>query len=83
MNIIEKVHESIDFKNLTYHYKGPSANVDFNNFNDVANIFDEIKSNRMKLADARKNKMELKSKLSNISIRSRKSGKQNSKMKKY
>ena len=32
MERIEKLHKSIDFNNLTYHYKGPNGNVDFNNF---------------------------------------------------
>ena len=51
-------------KYLAYYQKGPTVNVDFNNFIEAVNSFDEIKSSRMKLADADKNQMEFKSKLS-------------------
>ena len=52
---IEKLDNSIDFDNLTYHYKCPTANVDFNKFIDAATLFNKIKSKRIKLADAEKN----------------------------
>ena len=44
-------------------------------------MFDEIKSTRIKLADAEKNQMEFKLKLSNIRIGVRKSGKQENNIK--
>ena len=61
-----------------YHYKGPTANVDFIDFIDAATIFDEIKSNKIKLADAEKNQIKFKSKLSNIGIGGRKRDKRSS-----
>ena len=39
MNTIENLHNSIDFNNLSYHDKGPAANVSFNNFIDGATLF--------------------------------------------
>ena len=35
MKTKEKLHNSIDFNTLTYHDKGPTASVDFNDFIDV------------------------------------------------
>ena len=45
---------SISCNNLTYHYKGPMANVNFNNLIDAATLFHEIKSKIIKLADMEK-----------------------------
>ena len=41
MDLAEKLHNSIDFKNVIYRYKGPTANVDYNNFIDEATLFDQ------------------------------------------
>ena len=76
MEKIEKLHNRFDFNNLTYHYKGPTTNVDFNNFVDAATHFDEKISNRIKLDDAQKNQKEFISKLSNIEIGGKRSNKQ-------
>ena len=56
MERTEELHNSIDFNNLTYYYKGPTENVNFSNFIDTATLFNEIKSNKIKLGDAEKNK---------------------------
>ena len=77
METMGKLHNSIDFKKLLYHYKGPTANVNFNDFVDATTL-DEIKSNRIKLADEEKSQMEFKSKLSDIRIEGRKSDKHRS-----
>ena len=58
MEIIGKIHNSIYFNNLTHHYEGPTTNVDFNNFTDVANLFADTKSKRINLVD-RENKWEV------------------------
>ena len=42
MNIIENLHNSIDFNNLSYHDKGPTANVTFNNFIDVQLFLEQL-----------------------------------------
>ena len=66
-----KININIDFNNSTYHYKAPTANLDFNNFIDAATPLDETTSKRLKLADAEKNQVEFKSKLSNIKQRAK------------
>ena len=76
MDTMEKLHNITDYKNLAYYQKGSTVNVDFNNFIEAVTFFDEIKSSRMKLADADKNQMEFKSKLSHIRIGGEKSDKQ-------
>lgn len=40
MEKIEKLHNSIDFKNLMYLYKGPTPNIYFNDFTETATAFD-------------------------------------------
>ena len=77
METMEKLHNSIDFKKLIYHCKGPTASANFNDFID-ATALDEIESNGIKLADEEKNQMVFKSKLSDIRIEGRKSDKQRS-----
>ena len=54
MERIEKLRNSIDFNNLTYHYKDPNANVDFSNFIAAATLFDKIESNKIKFHDTEK-----------------------------
>ena len=67
MQTIENLCHSNDLYNLKYHYKSPTANLNFNNFIDAATL-NEIKFKRIKLADVEKNQMKFKSKLSNIRI---------------
>ena len=59
MNTTEKLHNRIDFQNLIYHYKDPTANLNFNDFSDAATLFDEIKSCRIKVANTEKNRWRL------------------------
>ena len=81
-NAIEKVHNSINFNKLSYHYRDPTADINFDNFIDAITLFNEIKSTRIKLNRAKKeNLMDFKSKLSDIRIGDRKSDKQNSEIK--
>ena len=54
MEAIEKLHNSISFNNLTYHYMGPIANLSFDDFIDETTLFDKTKSKRVKLADVEK-----------------------------
>ena len=60
METIEKLQKSIDFENLVYYYKGPTANVDFNHFIDAETYFHEIDFKRIKLFDVEKNQIEIK-----------------------
>ena len=54
MEAIEKLHNSINFNNLTYHYMGSIANLSFDDFIDETTLFDKTKSKRVKLADVEK-----------------------------
>ena len=54
MNKIEKLHNSIDFNNLTHYYRGLTFDINFDNFIDAITLFNEIKSSRIKLNDAKK-----------------------------
>ena len=54
MQTIEKLHNSINFNNLTYHYMGPIASVSFDYFIDETTLFNMTKSKRVKLADVEK-----------------------------
>ena len=38
----QKLHNSIDFNNLKYNNKIPTANADFKKFIDAGTLFDEI-----------------------------------------
>ena len=81
MNTVEQIDKSIHFKNLIFYDKGPTGNITFNNSLDAANVFDEIMSNKTKLDNVEKNRMQVKSKLSNTIIEGRISFKKNSEKK--
>ena len=61
---IENLHNSVNFHNLVYHFKGPIKNINFNDFIDIETLFDDIKSKKIRFEYAAKNKMEFQSKLS-------------------
>ena len=46
---LEKLHNSVNFQNFIYHFKGPTKGIDFNNFIDVVILFDNIKSKKIRL----------------------------------
>ena len=63
------MQNNINFEILTYRYKSLTVNVNFNNFIDAASPFSEIRSSRTKVADAEKDQIDFKSKLSDIGMR--------------
>ena len=73
---IEKLHNSVNFQNLIYHFKGPTKDIDFNDFTDAETLFDDIKSKKIRLEDAEKNQMEFESKLRSGRIGGNKAHKQ-------
>ena len=84
MKTIEKLHNSIDFNDLTCHWKAHyTANVDFNIFIDAATLFNKIKFKIIKLVDAKKVKGNLNQNLINIRKERKKSDKQQNETKKY
>ena len=52
---IEKLHNSANFQNLIYHFKGPTKDIDFNNLIDAATLFDNIMSKEIRIEDVEKN----------------------------
>ena len=50
----QELYNSVNFNNLTYHYKGRTANVDFNDFVDAATLLQNIKSKKIKLVNTKK-----------------------------
>ena len=43
---LEKLHNSVNFQNFIYHFKGPTK--DFNDFIDAETLFDDIKSKKIR-----------------------------------
>ena len=46
---IENLHNSVNFKNLVYHTKGPTKNINFIDFIDAKILFDDIKPKNNKI----------------------------------
>ena len=66
MGNIKNLNDYVDFKNLMYHYKGDTKDVDFINFINTKTLFDSIMNKKIKSADAVKNQKEFNSKLRDI-----------------
>ena len=43
---IEKLHNSVDFQNLIYHFKGATEDIYFNDLIDAETLFDDIRSEK-------------------------------------
>ena len=48
----EKSHNSVTFQNLVYHFKGPTRNIDFNDFIYPETLSNDIKSKKIRFEDA-------------------------------
>ena len=48
---IEKLHNSVNFQNLIYHFMGPTKDIYFNDFIDAETLFDDIKSKKIRFGD--------------------------------
>ena len=51
---LEKLHNSVNFQNFIYHFKGPTKGIGFNNFIDVEILCDDIKSKKIRFEDVEK-----------------------------
>ena len=51
---MKELHESIDFENLIYHFKGENADIEFNDFIDAETFCNNLKSHKIKLDDVKK-----------------------------
>ena len=52
----EKLHNSINFQNLIYHFMDPIKYIDFSDFIDAEPFFHDIKSEKIRSEDAKKKK---------------------------
>ena len=51
-----KFHNSVNFQNLAYHFKGPTKGIDSNDFIDAKTLFKDIKSKKITFEDVEKTK---------------------------
>ena len=61
---------------MIYHFKGPTKDIDFNDFIDAETFFDNAKSRKIKFEDVEINQREFELKLSIVEIGGNKSNKQ-------
>ena len=65
---MHKLHSSVGFDNLLYHYNGPTKGKDFNKYNDAKSLSDIIKNKDISLSHAVENQADLESNLTDIKI---------------
>ena len=51
MKKMVEFHESVDFQNLIYYFKGKNTDTNSNNFVDTKTIYNKLKSHKIKLDD--------------------------------
>ena len=47
---MRELHNSVNFDNLLYHYKGPTKDKDFNTYNDAKSLYDMTKNKDITLS---------------------------------
>ena len=65
---MRELHNSVNFDDLSYHYKGPTKDKDFSVYNDTKSLYDIIRNKDMALSQAEQNQADLKSDLSQIKM---------------
>ena len=50
--IMNKLHDSVDYNNLTFKYVGPTKDVSFYEYMNSKDLFNAIKSSQIKYSDA-------------------------------
>ena len=65
---MHELHSSVKFNNLLYHYKGPTKDKDFSEYNNAKGIFDKIKNKQISLSRAEENQADLKSDLADMKV---------------
>ena len=74
--LISELHDNVDYNNLKFAYVGPNKNVSFYECMDSKELFNAIKSSKLKFSEAKNKQNEFLNKLSKIKI-----GKKNSRTK--
>ena len=66
--IMNDLHESADKNKLYFRYVGPNKDVNFYEYYDSKELFNEIKNNRLRFNDALKKQKELLKKINEVKI---------------
>ena len=65
---MNKLYESVDYDNLIFRYIGPTKDVSFYEYMDCKELFNAIKSSRIKFSDKQNKQNEFLNRLSDIKI---------------
>ena len=79
---ITELDEKFNADNLIYKYKGHTADLKFNKFDNSHSLIDKIKKGEISLADTKNNQIKFKSELGEIKKANKKKTNQRSKKKK-
>ena len=56
---MHELHNSVDFDNFIYHYKGPTKDKDVNMYDNAKSLYDMIKNKSVTLSHAQENQADL------------------------
>ena len=66
--LMSKLYDSVDYRDLKFEYIGPTEDVSFYEYRDSKKLFNAIKNSRIRFSDAVNKQNEFLNKLSNIKI---------------
>ena len=66
--LIKDLYDRVDYNNLNFKYVGPSKDVSFYEYMDSKELFDAIRSSRIKFSDALNKQNEFLNKLNDVKI---------------
>ena len=66
--LMNKLYDIVDYNNLKFEYVGPADDVSFYEYMDSKELFNSIKSSKIKFAEAKNKQKEFLNKLNNIKI---------------
>ena len=67
-DLMNKLYNSVDYKNLKFKYVGPTEDVSFYEYKDTKELFNAIKNNQIKFNEVKNKQNEFLNKLNNIKI---------------
>ena len=65
---MSKLYDSVDYNNLNFKYVGPTKDVRFYEYMDSKELFDAIRSSRIKFSEAFNKQNEFLNKLNDVKI---------------
>ena len=66
--LIKDLYDRVDYNNLNFKYVGPTKDVSFYEYMDSKELFDAIRSSRIKFSDALNKQNEFLNKLNDVKI---------------